>query len=291
MDPRQVLDELAHDTRHGASEITTRALAAMRELALDSDAPIDALAEAGAELIRAHPAMAPLVHLADAVLHRVQADGPKGLKVLRAEDEARRRALAQAGAALLDPGDQVATYSRSGTVLAALRHAVEADRRFSVLVSEARPGQEGLLLARDVVQAGVPVTLCTDAALVSLVREADKLIVGADAICAAGLVNKIGTGALVREAARADVPAYVLAGTDKLLPPSYRRRPPLVTQASMGHDLPAGAWEAGPVFECEPLDPIEAIVTEDGRLPPDELHQLLAARTLHPALQRALKAR
>lgn len=282
--PEDAIEALARDREHGASEITQRALEAMPRIADTADEPLVALADAGACLVRAHPAMAPLVHLADQVLARFEAEGIDAFDAIEAQRSRRARALAQAGAKRIGTGDQVATYSRSGTVLAALRAALEDGPRFTVLVSEARPGGEGLSVARALASDGIPVTVTTDAALTSLVREADQLLVGADAICQAGLVNKIGTHALAREAARADVPVAVLAGTDKLLPPSYRRRPPLTTRASIGHELPDGVHEADPLFECEPMDPIDAVVTEQGVWTPGEAQAALAERALHPLL-------
>lgn len=284
MDPRERIEALAHDRSHGASEIADAALEAMASLAESADDPATALADAGARLVEAHPAMAPLVHLADDVLRSYEAEGAKGFDRLAYARDDRARRLAHRGADLVEPGDQVATYSRSGTVLSALLAAAKQGVRFGVLVSEARPGLEGLTVASDLADAGVPVTLTTDAGLGDIVRDADRLLVGADSICARGLVNKIGTGTVLREAERAGVPGYVLAGTDKLMPASFRKRPPLAAAASMDHDLPEGVREAAPLFECRPLDPVERVVTEADTWTPEEVLDRLASIELHPAL-------
>lgn len=288
MDAQEVLARLAADREHGASEIADRALDALAALAAEADEPLEALAEAGAGLVEAHPAMAPLLHLANDVCVGYQADGDAVFERLDRERGRRARALAQAGAERIGVDDVVATYSRSGTVLDALRRAIDDGPRFRVVTSEARPGGEGRSVAAELARAGIDVTLTYDAALPGLVREADRLIVGADSICTRGLVNKAGTGVLVREADRAGVPADVLAGTDKLLPPSYRKRPPLTAAGRLGHRLPAGVHEAAPLFECEPLDPIDRVVTEQGAWTPEETLDALGAIELHPRLAERL---
>lgn len=288
MDPQDRIQALCEDRSHGASEITARALGPLQALADEAEDPLNAVADAGARLIRAHPAMAPLVNLVDAALDRLEQDPGSAFEELAAERERRAHALATAGAKRVPGGGEVATYSRSGTVLSALRRALESGTRFRVLTSEARPGHEGLSVARELAEAGVRVTLTTDAGLASLIGPADVLLVGADALCARGLVNKVGTGALVRQARVEDVPAYVLAGTDKLLPSSHRKRPPLTAHQSMGHPLPERVHEASPLFECASLSPVEAVITEEGALAPEEIHDRLGERRLHPKLRERL---
>lgn len=288
MDAKRKLAELAADREHGASEIADRALDAMRVLAAEADEPLEALAEAGAGLVDVHPAMAPLLHLANEVCFGYQGGGAEVFERLDRERDRRARALAQAGAERIGADAVVATYSRSGTVLAALRRAIDDGPRFRVVTSEARPGGEGRSVAAELARAGIDVTLTYDAALPELVREADRLIVGADSICARGLVNKAGTGVLVREADRAGVPADVLAGTDKLLPPGYRKRPPLTAAGRLGHRLPEGVHEAAPLFECEPLEPVDRVVTEQGAWTPEETFEKLGEIELHPRLAEQL---
>jgi len=59
-----------------------------------------------------------------------------------------------------------------------------------------------------------------DAALPGKVREADAVVVGADAIGRGSYVNKIGTRVLQREALALGKPFYVLTDNSKILSPA-----------------------------------------------------------------------
>lgn len=269
-DPGAVVDALVRDRSSGASEIAARAAEVLPRLVAEADADDEraALVGAGRRLVEAHPAMAPLVNLVNDALLAWDDDGPAVLDRLRAEMAARGEALADQAAGLVDDGAAVVTYSRSGSVLAGLRRAAEEGRSFRVQVSEARPGGEGVTVAGDLAQAGVEVTLTTDAALFGRLDDADLLLVGADALCAAGFVNKVGTAALCLAARQADLGALVVAGTDKLLPRDYAEAPPLDVQGSLDVDVPKGVRVDAPLFELCPLDRVNAVVTEDGPVPP-----------------------
>jgi translation initiation factor 2B subunit (eIF-2B alpha/beta/delta family) len=288
VDAEARLAALEADRERGASEITDDALTLYRRLARSTEPPVDAVADAGARLVEAHPAMAPLVTATSQALAAIREGGPDGVDDVREARRSRARAVAREGARLVPGRGAVAAYSRSSTVVAALRRALEAGRTPTVRVSEARPGGEGLGVARELTRDGARVTVTADADLIERAGRAEAVFVGADAICRAGLVNKTGTGALVREAARAGTPAYVLATTDKRMPPEHRERPPLTASGRLDPDLPRGVREAAPLFSCEPLGAVEAVVTEDGPTPPDAVLDGLDEVRLDPALAERL---
>lgn len=275
------LEVLIEDCSSGASEITARARELLWEMARASDEPMATAVEIGARLIEAHPAMAPLVNLVDDTLRALDAQGSAGLDGL-AEDAARRdRAVVEQGVQVLQGHATVATYSRSGMVLQAL---LAVDRPPKVLISEARPGMEGLTVARELAEAGAEVTLTVDAALPGLLADADLLLVGADALCRQGVVNKVGTQALARAAAAVGCPTVVLAGTGKLLPGAYRSAPPLTTRAEIDLDLPPEVETVVPLFEVVAWEHIDEVVTEQGRRTIGEIQTAIETTELHPAL-------
>ncbi len=278
-DPR--LEALLADRSSGASEITARARRLLLDKAQGSDEPQTAILDAGVALIEAHPAMAPLLNLVDRLLEVLDDAGPAALERLGEEARARQQAVVEAGSELLQDHATVGTYSRSGTVLEAL---LAADPAPEVLLSEARPGQEGLTVARDLAEAGVQVTLTVDAALPSLLARADLLLVGADSLCYPGVVNKIGTGALALAAGAAGCPVAVLAASDKVLPRSFRATPSPVTEGRLDVAVPAGVTTEVPLFEVVAWDRIGTVVTEAGPQPPRQLQQATEERDLHPAL-------
>ena len=122
----------------------------------------------------------------------------------------------------------VFTLSKSGTVASVLQDLAAAGRPLCVLVAESRPGAEGARMARELADRGIRTRTCDDFLLLSLVppeaaprRPAgyvgnSVVLVGADAVHPDGLVNKVGTRALLDTSRRAGVPAFVLATRSKL---------------------------------------------------------------------------
>lgn len=287
MDPGQQLSRLIEDRSSGASEITARARALLCEMARASDEPMTTVGDAGMRLIEAHPAMAPLLNLVDTTLRILDEQGPTGLDGLAKAAEERHRAVVEHGAQLVGGQATVATYSRSGTVLDAIRAAAAPPK---VLVSEARPGMEGLTVARELANVGVEVTLTVDAALAGLLVRADLLLVGADSLCREGVVNKVGTQLLARAASAVGCPTVVLASTDKLLPGAYRSAPPLTTRAELDLDLPAEVEIEAPLFEVMAWDHVDQAITDQGHRAIDEIQATIDTAGLHPALADRLEA-
>ena len=240
------------------------------------------LASLAGRILDAQPAMAPLVALTSSVLEAARVDAElddarnhvlKALTVFRAGlDQAAQDVAGQAGA-LLSQKAAVLTLSFSSTVAATLtRFGPEKDIR--VFCLESRPMAEGQRLARQLAEAGVPVTFAVDAAGATLVREADLVFVGADSLGDRGIVNKVGSLSLALAAREAGVPFFVLVDRTKLLPPGFPQ--------TVADDRPeAEVWKApggirvwNRYFETVPLELVTGIVTEDGPLPPEEVKAL-----------------
>lgn len=256
---------LAQDRQRGAREL---AAAALGQLALAADRSPMRLRASACYLARARPAV-PAIALAVAHAYARARSVPHAASAIQAFRQAMGDALREAAACAAGqlPSGAVLTYSRSSSVTAALL----ARRPARVLVSEGRPGQEGVALARELTEAGVPVTLAADVALPALVAEAEAVVVGADALLADGsFLNKTGTFPLALAARRFGVPFYVVAETWKVLPP---RVAPLVEEWEL--DVPAmggaGVGVSFRPFETTPGTLVTAYLTEDGPLPPRAL--------------------
>ncbi len=232
----RLLRQIKRDRRSGASTVLGRAIEAGR-LFLAATRPLtsDRLRAARVRftslLMASQPSMAPLLNLANA-LWLAGGDRPASLRWVQLHDamvayaEGVDRSLARTirhGARLVKSGYLVLTYSHSAAVRLALLRALAAGRRFEVVCSESRPMGEGVSLARRLAFAGVPVHLTTDAALPGWLEQADLFLMGADAITASEVVNKIGSEPLAQAARRVCVPAYVLADSSKWLPAGLTR--------------------------------------------------------------------
>lgn len=288
MDAQPGLDDLVAalraDVSSGAAPLARRAAETMRAAAVRLPATSqgelrDGLGRLAREVLRAQPAMAPMVHLAIAVLDAV--DGADDLRDARRAgaaaaqafgdevDERRRRVVRNAESLLPEEG-AVLTVSSSSTVRALL---LGRERRGSlrVVCLEGRPLMEGRTLAADLARHGVPVTLAVDAAAGSLVPECARVLAGADSIGDLGVVNKIGTRAAAEAANRAAVPFHVIADRTKILPPGFpqhladNRPADEVWDAAEGIDV----WNR--YFEALPLDLVTSLVTDAGVFASDQV--------------------
>jgi len=234
---QQVLGQIGRDRRSGATTLLAQALEAGRLFLLATrDLPpaplLRALERLTRRLTTCQPSMAPFLTLANALWLGVEGR-PRGMApwealhdaLVQYADDLDRGMIetSKSAARLVRSGSVVLTYSNSTAVRLALWRAVAEGKRFEVACSESRPMREGVALAGALAERGVPVHLTVDAALFGWLGRATLVMVGADAVTAAGIVNKIGTRPLLEAARRCGVSAYVLADSTKWLPPRLAR--------------------------------------------------------------------
>jgi translation initiation factor 2B subunit (eIF-2B alpha/beta/delta family)/ADP-ribose pyrophosphatase YjhB (NUDIX family) len=267
------VETVAGDREHGSVYVSLRALEVLRDRAAvldergsdDSDAWAE-LAGVAKNLLAARPSMAVLANRVNRAM-AAASDERTPAAVERAATEGIERALAAdetaaRRAAEVVAGKRVLTLSRSGTVLDAL---CSADPEPSVLVAESRPAREGVGVAEDLADAGLDVTLCTDAAVAHLVAEesVEAVLVGADAILPDGsVVNKVGTRAAALAADREEIAFYAVAATDKVaLDESFSN------EEGSRDDIYDGKRRVNvtnPIFDVSAADIVDGIVNEDG---------------------------
>ncbi|WP_235040474.1 S-methyl-5-thioribose-1-phosphate isomerase [Vreelandella profundi] len=155
------------------------------------------------------------------------AQGPDALAeraaALFKEDRELCLRMAERGADLLAEGEQVLTHCNTGalatagvgTAIGALAVAKKRGVTLHVYVNETRPLlQGGRLTAWEMADLGIPYQLIADSMAASLMAagKVDKVMVGADRICANGdFANKVGTYMLAIVAHYHQVPFYVVA--------------------------------------------------------------------------------
>jgi translation initiation factor eIF-2B subunit delta len=276
----EVLQEIKTDTRSGAAELAAKGarllLVALKQGSADD---IRALSQA---LLDAQPAMAPMVNLVNHLFHAIASlqdpqqiwmEGKMAIQgfldgLIAAPDKIKGHALP-----LLQEKGVVMTHSYSSTVLQVLEHA----QGIEVICPESRPLAEGLRTAKALGEKGIQVRLVTDFAALSLVGECDLVIVGADAVTLDGVVNKIGTYGLALAAKNNGIPFYVLAGTEKFLPPPFsnalrieKRDPKEITEETIPHGVVENVY-----FDFTPLDLITGVVTQEGVISGEKLAEVL----------------
>lgn len=124
----------------------------------------------------------------------------------------------------IDNGDVIMTICHSTNVTNSLMHAWEKGKKFEVYNLETRPLFQGRKTAKELSNAGIPVTTFVDSAMgVAISKEqgtkhVTKIMVGADALLKVGVVNKIGSEVLAQIAKNEKIPFYVVADSWKYSP-------------------------------------------------------------------------
>ena len=183
--------------------------------------------------------------------------------------------IGEIGSKLLEDGDVVMTHCNSSAALSVIRTAHREGKRLRVYTTETRPKFQGLISYRTLAAEGIKVTMIPDSAVRFFMRGVDKVVVGADTITSNGaVVNKVGTSLIALAAQEARVRFYVAAETYKFSPATVLGE--LVTIEERPPDEVLPQWRKysnlvrvrNPAFDVTPPEYIDAIITEQGIIPP-----------------------
>lgn len=221
---QELLTALQNNRTSGATELALTTLSRLKDCLADmADQSPEQIKKIVAELSHARASMVPLGNAlhrwqqqldAESVDYRQQyLDGL--VKIYRQLAEASDR-LADHAIDLVKPDMMVLTHSRSSQVMALFTHLLERHRDFKVIVTISAPGNEGLLVASQLNQMGVPVTVITDAGIGQIMHRVDINIVGCDNwLSDHHFVNKTGTLLQALAARHFGKPFWVLADSFK----------------------------------------------------------------------------
>jgi translation initiation factor eIF-2B subunit delta len=146
------------------------------------------------------------------------------------------------------------------------------------MCTESRPLGEGRALAGSLASRGISASVVIDAAVASFAVRSTVVFVGADALSVHGLVNKIGTHVIAMAAQAAHVPLYVVATTQRFLPPavplSYQEiKNPRELISEQNKNLTA----INVYFDRTPLEQLTGCISEHGLLVGEALRATLAS--------------
>ena len=264
-DVDEVVEAIEAVEIQGASAIARAGVELLRDL----DAAGAGRAELEAAAARLQDARPTEPFLSNAVAVAV-ASGDYG-GVLDHVDEARERIVA-IGRGRVDEGDVVYTHCHSSTVTAPLLAAWEDGVRFEVHVTETRPLYQGRETARELASAGIPVTMFVDSGGRLALKDADAMLIGADAVQTDGrVINKIGSELLAEAAERHGVPVDVYTDSWKLDPATRFGFSTEIEERAAEEvwpDPPEGVEIQNYAFERVHPDRIRAVVSELGVHPP-----------------------
>jgi eIF-2B alpha/beta/delta-like uncharacterized protein len=293
-----LIDDIKHDKTQGASQLARRAISVLKAAAECSQAnnAVDFLREQraiGEKLMAARPTMAPIYNMVTRLLAAAGKEGGgKGLEAIRrftisrADDivrdslEAITR-IVRHGCELISAGDRILTHSYSSTVIAVLKEAVSKYGSIEVVVTRSGAGRTGEQIAAELGNCGAGVTLIDDTAAGIFLPAVDKVMLGADRVCADGkVINGVGSYQLALLSKEAGSACYVLCDTFKfdLRVSSDQvdledREPGELVEPGR---LPPGVRVKNPHFDITPLELIAGVVTERGLLAASEVNGFMA---------------
>lgn len=281
-----LIEEIRNDKTHGASELARQAVKVLKTAAGHSqtDNAEDFLLEQkeiGQRLISAHPAMAPLFNITSRLLDAtagamMDLATIRQLVISRADElisdslQAVAR-IARYGSELIADGDRIMTHSYSSTVVAVLKEAFTRHKDVEVTITRSGPGRTGERTTRELRLYGTALTFIDDTAIGLYLPAMNKVLVGADRVCADGkVVNGIGTYQLALASKEAGIPFYVLCETLKFDPrlrsnevDLEEKEPSEVVEPGR---LPPEVKVKNPYFDITPLELVTGMVTENGLL-------------------------
>jgi ribose 1,5-bisphosphate isomerase len=211
----------------------------------------------------------------DALAKVVSSSSSKFLKNL----EASKECIAEIGAKRIRDNMVVFTHCHSSTVTHLLRKAKEEGKTFEVVCTETRPVFQGRITAKEMLALGVKTTFIVDSAARSFMRNADLVIVGADAITSEGnVINKIGTGTIALLAHEARKPFYVVTELLKFDPATVCGEYEKIEERS-----PDEVWKGAPeklnvrnpAFDVTRRNFIHGVICEEGIIPPHSIKEVM----------------
>ena len=142
-----------------------------------------------------------------------------------------------------------------------------------VYVTETRPRYQGVKMAKELLDLGIPTTLIVDSAVRHLMKDIDIVLVGADTVSSDGsAISKIGTSLIALAAHEARVPFYVATPTfkfseDTLSGVMITIEEAAVSEIVKGSDLEGSLGNPlfkvkNPSFDATPPEFIRGLITE-----------------------------
>ncbi|MGC8849535.1 MAG: ribose 1,5-bisphosphate isomerase [Candidatus Bathyarchaeia archaeon] len=285
----------------GAAAIARYAVEALRRLAGEAEARspeelFKLLEEASKRLLSSRPTAVSLPNGIRFVMHRA-----KGMLESNIPLEEFRRGLMEAsdlfiersakavekiseyGSRRIEDGDVLLTHCNSSAVVGILKKAHMDGKDFKVFITETRPLFQGRITARQLGGEGIETYLIVDGAARYFMNEIDKVIVGADAVAANGaVVNKIGTSMIALAAHEARTQFLVAAETFKFSPETMIGELVWIEERGWDEILPPEEREKiplchirNPAFDVTPPEYIDAVITEEGVIPPQAAFHLM----------------
>jgi len=286
----------------GGSRVARYAVQALRDYAMGAPSAktpaeyLDPILKAGGKLKSARPTAFALTNGVNYVLNRGAKRLESGGSVEEIRDAAVKASndflaysmdavttIGKIGARRIKNGDTIITHSDSEAAMSIMKKAHDIGKGIRVYCTETRPNYQGHRTAAELAAYGIDTTLICDSACRVMMGDADKVIVGCDAISGNGaLVSKIGVSQVATLAQEARVNFIVAAETYKvdfgtltgrLVDVEQRDPTEIATKEWMEHNPKVKFRNY--VFDFTPPQYIDFYVTEKGIVPPAGIFALM----------------
>lgn len=275
---------IAEDRTSGAAKLARVTLETMMLLVMERQGRPSAeeLTETARKLSDAQPSMAIVHNVAQLIASLVTEGGdPREVQIqIRAELDTARERIARTFLKVAPERAVVVTLSESENVVECLRRLDEKGALDRVWVMESRPLSEGRNMAKTLREAGIEVTLTTDAAGPAHMADAAIALVGADSVLRDGaVVNKVGSYPLALAARAHGKPFLVACEALK-----FDTRSTAATWPGSPPRDSAEVWDQPPYgvdvwnryFEVVPSELVTRVLTERGGYAPEILQAMLS---------------
>lgn len=286
----------------GAGKIARAAAKALKIAALNYDGPNDErefrryMAKVADIIISTRPTAVSLPNAVFYVMYHLEKAQGNVKDLIDAVKRAADRFIAESleavnkigeiGARRIKDGSVVLTHCHSTAAATVIITAYKMGKIKRVYSTETRPFYQGRITTSYLLREGVPVIQIPDSAVRYIMHEVDQVVVGADTITSNGaVVNKIGTSQVALAAHEARVRVFVAAETYKfspataigeLVPIEFRDPTEIVPKEWIIKH--SNVHVLNPSFDVTPPEYIDAIITEQGVIPPQAAILILLER-------------
>jgi ribose 1,5-bisphosphate isomerase len=173
----------------------------------------------------------------------------------------------------------ILTHCHSGEAIAVIKKLKRKRKKVHAIATETDPLEQGVMTAKELAKARIPVTLIIDSAVGYFMPEIDAVIVGTDAMRKEGVVNKIGTQLYATSAKAHKKPFYVAGNTFKLDKRKKfkieQRSPKEVYKELVRPGRLKGVKIRNPAFDITPWKYVTKVITEEGVYTPEQIKGML----------------
>ncbi len=280
VDYGELIREIVEDRVSGASKLTIKAAYLILKV-VEANPSIETLRRIVQVISRARPSMPSIANISALIFSIAEAEYTEGADLVKAVERAVRdavreyqedvRTVIDRGVAILSRYSSILTHSYSSSVAAVLEKIGEAGAR--IIVTESRPGLEGVRLAERLANKGIEVYLVVDAAAAYVLEDVEAVAVGCDALLEdASFLNKIGTRMLALASRELNRPFYVVSDLWKAAVYGVEVEEHDPKEVYSGE---SNVNALNPYFEITPSNLATGYITEKGVLKPGELRKVL----------------